>query len=206
MNPKHFYIVRHGETDFNLQGIIQGRLIDADLNQTGYDQADKFYEKYKHLSFDRIYSSSLKRTGQSVAKFIENGGIHEQLAGLDELSWGIYDGRFPSVELKPGIRRILRRWEEGKTQVKAFGGESPEDVATRLRQSLQQILNTEATNILISTHGRAIRILLCLMFGKPISQMTQYGHNNLCLYQVDYDPSSQKFKMVLENDTSHFNQ
>ncbi len=41
MAIKHLYIVRHGETDFNLKGIIQGRLIDADLNETGQNQAKR---------------------------------------------------------------------------------------------------------------------------------------------------------------------
>ena len=44
---KKIYLIRHGQTDFNLQGIVQGSGVDADLNDTGKAQADFFYEKYK---------------------------------------------------------------------------------------------------------------------------------------------------------------
>ncbi|MFM8374363.1 MAG: histidine phosphatase family protein, partial [Bacteroidota bacterium] len=38
----HVYFIRHGETDFNRQGIIQGRGVDSDLNETGRQQARAF--------------------------------------------------------------------------------------------------------------------------------------------------------------------
>jgi probable phosphoglycerate mutase len=45
---REFFIIRHGETDFNLQGIVQGRGVDPSLNETGRRQANQFYEYYKN--------------------------------------------------------------------------------------------------------------------------------------------------------------
>ena len=63
MNTKKtIYIIRHGETDYNRQGIIQGSGVDSDLNETGRIQAEKFFKAYHHIPFDKVYTSELKRT------------------------------------------------------------------------------------------------------------------------------------------------
>ena len=63
------YIIRHGETEYNRMGIVQGSGVDTDINELGQQQADAFFQAYKHIPFQRIYVSSLKRTHQTVAPF-----------------------------------------------------------------------------------------------------------------------------------------
>jgi broad specificity phosphatase PhoE len=70
---KTLYIVRHGQTDLNKQGIVQGRGRDTDLNDEGRKQADLFYNAYKSVPFDKVYISELKRTEQSIQQFIDLG-------------------------------------------------------------------------------------------------------------------------------------
>ena len=57
----NLYLVRHGQTDWNIQGRIQGST-DIELNSTGLNQAQKTAELLKNIDFDVIYSSPLKRT------------------------------------------------------------------------------------------------------------------------------------------------
>src|ERR1700710_2370135 len=97
---KTLYIVRHGQTDLNKQGIVQGRGRDTDLNDEGRKQANLFYQAYKSVPFDKIYISELKRTQQSIQQFIDLGIPYEKLPGLDELAWGIYEGMPSSPETK----------------------------------------------------------------------------------------------------------
>ena len=59
------YMIRHGETDFNRTGIVQGSGVDSDLNQLGREQAQAFYEKYKDVRFDALYVSCLLYTSPS---------------------------------------------------------------------------------------------------------------------------------------------
>ena len=204
MSTKEIYIIRHGETDYNKQGIIQGRTVDAPLNDRGRKQAEQFYAQYKHLNFAKVYTSSLQRTTESVLGFIQSGVAHEALAELDELSWGVYDGRLPHDKLKPGIKRIIRKWEAGHNDVKAFGGESPNEVRQRLATAWHYIVSdTLAKRVLVATHGRAMRILLCHVFNQPTEQMIRYGHHNLCVYRVDWDLDLKQPSLVIENDISH---
>lgn len=79
---KTIYLIRHGETEYNKRGIIQGSGINSDLNDKGKHQAQLFYMAYKHISFDKIYISELNRTYQSVAPFIEDKFVYEKLGGL----------------------------------------------------------------------------------------------------------------------------
>ena len=54
------YIVRHGQTNWNLEGRYQGR-IDVELNETGIKQAEEISKKLKNKKFDKIFSSPLNR-------------------------------------------------------------------------------------------------------------------------------------------------
>lgn len=110
---KEIYIIRHGETELNRQGIVQGRGINSDLNDLGRAQAEAFYQTYKDIPFDKIYTSELKRTWQTVQKFIDAKLPWEKLSGLDELAWGIWEGQ-PNTELaRDAFREMLQSWQDG---------------------------------------------------------------------------------------------
>ncbi|HMQ00532.1 MAG TPA: histidine phosphatase family protein, partial [Cyclobacteriaceae bacterium] len=81
MSIKKIFLIRHGQTDFNLKNIVQGSGVDAPLNIKGRRQAALFYEAYKWIQFDKVYTSKLKRSIESVAGFIQDGIPHEELSG-----------------------------------------------------------------------------------------------------------------------------
>ena len=84
---KTLYIVRHGQTDLNKQGIVQGRGRNTDLNEEGRKQAGEFFEAYKNVHFDKIYISELKRTQPSLQQFLDLGIPYEPLDFLAALSF-----------------------------------------------------------------------------------------------------------------------
>jgi probable phosphoglycerate mutase len=185
---KTLYIVRHGQTDLNKQGIVQGRGRDTDLNDEGRKQANLFYKAYKSVPFDKIYISELKRTQQSIQQFIDLGIPYEKLSGLDELAWGIYEGMPSSPETKAAFLKLMRDWVGGKLDSKFENGESPNEVRLRQIEALHIIMShTEEDNVLICMHGRAMRLLLCLLTGKPLTEMDSFPHQNLVLYKVIFD-------------------
>jgi broad specificity phosphatase PhoE len=59
---KKLFILRHGQTDFNKIGVVQGSGIDAPLNETGRKQAESFFKGYADIPFDVVYTSALQRT------------------------------------------------------------------------------------------------------------------------------------------------
>ncbi len=203
MTTKKIYIIRHGQTDFNLKGIVQGSGVDSSLNAIGQQQAKAFFEMYRSVPFDKIYVSNLKRTAESVRDFIEMGVPFEKLEGLNEISWGTNEGQKITPEEDAYYHWMLKQWQAGNTDERIQGGESPEDVVARQRVALDHILSkTDEKNILICMHGRALRIILCVLLNYPLKSMDLFEHQNLCLYQIDYTGSM--FAIKKHNDVSHY--
>lgn len=201
---KQIYIIRHGETELNRLGIVQGRGVNTDLNDTGRAQAEAFYTQYKDIPFDKLYTSSLKRTHQTVAKFIESGLAWEQLSGLDELAWGIWEGKPSSEDSIRIFKEMAERWQGGDYDATFEGGESPNQVLARMTEAMNIIMSHKDEKcVLICMHGRAMRLLLCYLSGKPLSEMADFPHQNTTLYKVEADDDG-KFNIVDFNNTGHF--
>jgi probable phosphoglycerate mutase len=199
---KKVYLVRHGQTDFNRKNIVQGSGVDTDLNDFGRLQAQSFFNAYKHIPFDKIYTSALKRSKQSVQQFIDLGIPHDALVGLNEISWGTKEGHRVTPQEDEYYHYMLRQWQIGNTTLKIEGGESPDDVVKRMKPAVDYIMSKESEKtILICMHGRAIRILLCYLLNYPLRCMDMFEHRNLCLYILNYTGSM--FTVELNDDIEH---
>lgn len=184
---KRIYLIRHGETEYNKIGKVQGCSVDAPLNEIGQQQAQAFYEAYQHISFDKIYTSRLKRTSQTVQNFEQSGTAIEQHGGLNEINWGDFEGLRVSATQKDYYQNLLKEWRSGNTHIPIKGGESPEDVAARQQPVIQTIFQRpEEENILVCMHGRAMRIFISQLMKEPLSNMDQFRHANVGLYLLAY--------------------
>jgi len=202
LSTKKIYIIRHGQTDFNLRGIVQGSGVNSSINEKGMLQAQAFFEAYQHIPFDKIYTSALKRTTESVQPFIDQGIPFVQLEGLNEISWGKKEGQSITLEEDAYYNWMLNQWQFGNTHERIEGGESPEDVTRRQDSAINYIMSkTDESTVLICMHGRAIRILLCRLLNYPLRSMDMFEHRNLCLYQLDFTGSM--FSVKQYNDTAH---
>ncbi len=199
---KKIYLTRHGQTDFNRQGIVQGSGVNSDLNSTGRQQANLFFKAYGHLKFDKVYISNLIRTQQSVQQFLDLGLPYEKLSGLNEISWGTREGKKVDAEGSKFYNDTLQKWKEGEIDLAIDGGESPRDVATRMQEALDHIMAQEDEElVLINMHGRSMRVMLTLMLNYPLHCMDMFDHHNLGLYELTY--TGTMFKVDRYNDTSH---
>ena len=202
MNLKKIYLLRHGQTDYNLQGVVQGSGIDAPINATGRAQAQAFFEAYREVQFDQLYHSALIRTRQSIQGFIDLGIPVVSLKELNEISWGNYEGTPMTPEEGEYYRMMLHQWQQGNLDYAIAGGESPNSVAERLHRAIQIILNGLGDTILVCMHGRAMRIFLSLICGTPLKDMDQYEHGNLCLYVLQQEEKG-GFVLGKQNNQEH---
>lgn len=199
---KTIYIIRHGETDLNKLGIVQGRGMNSELNEKGREQAEAFYRAYKHIPFDKIYTSTLKRTHQTVQKFIDSNIPWTQYPGLDELGWGIHEGQESTEQIRSDFETITQNWRAGELHHKFERGESPLEVKERQLIVLEKLIEeNNDKNILICMHGRAMRLFLCLLTNKPLTEMDTFPHSNTTLYKVEYD--GKEFHILDFNNTNH---
>lgn len=197
-------MIRHGETEYNRLGIVQGSGVDSSLNDVGISQADAFFQTYQYVPFDKIYTSALKRTVETAKQFIELGIPHQQLSGLNEISWGEKEGKTPNYQQDGDYTDLITAWKNGDFTAAAPGGESPEQVVKRQLEALNSILgDNDEELILVVMHGRAMRILLTHLTNQPISAMDTFHHSNVCLYKLTFDAETKEIKIITANDTSH---
>ena len=183
-------------------GIVQGSGVDTHLNDFGRRQAEAFFATYGDVPFDRVYTSSLKRSQESVRAFLERGIPHQAFAGLNEINWGKKEGQTISPEEDQYYHYLLSQWREGNTSLAIEGGESPDDVTRRLIPVVDHIRNQVAEKtVLVCMHGRAMRILLCYLTKRPLQDMDAFEHTNLCLYLLTYHDGA--FHIERSNDTDH---
>lgn len=198
---KEIFLVRHGETDYNRKGIVQGRGVNSELNEKGRAQAQAFYNHYQNEHFDHIFASMLTRTHQTMGPFVEAGFDLIKHAELDEIDWGMHEGQGGDPKLADEYQYLTNRWKEGYLDDKITGGESPLELQVRQRQFIDTVLPNYHNRILICSHGRAIRALLCTMLDMPLSKMDEFPHTNLSLYKLHQ--VGDKFEIVVFNSTEH---
>jgi len=200
---REIYIIRHGQTDHNAKGIVQGKGVNLSLNDKGRKQARAFYEAYKDIPFDIIYSSTLTRAQETIVDFKKLGIPHEIFSELDEISWGELEGTAATMESDATFQNLIKRWKEGDIHAKpAPSGESPFDLQQRQKRFLTHLLGSPHKKILIATHGRFIRAFLCTITGRPLSDMETFTHANLCLYKVN-QLSDGRFVIEMHCETGH---
>lgn len=200
---KTFYFIRHGQTDLNLKGIVQGRGVNSSLNENGRKQANAFFNAYKHIPFDKIYTSTLIRTHETIAQFEQELNIiTEELVGLDEISWGIYEGKAQDKSIMDGFAALVSSWQNNELDVHIEQGESPNQLVKRQKEAISYMLSKEdEETILVCMHGRALRIMLCHLTGIPVSKMDNFPHTNTSLYVLAYE--NDKFEIIDHFNTTH---
>ncbi|MEK7622689.1 MAG: histidine phosphatase family protein [Patescibacteria group bacterium] len=160
------YLVRHGETDNNKQGIIQGSTIDAPLNSTGVKQARAAAKKLKTIPFAAAFSSQAVRANQT-AKII---GLQHQLAVtahhiLRERGFGELEGQ-PETVYHAKLKQLLADYEKLSTEEKfefqfPYGIENLGAAVTRLITFLREIsFAYSSQTVLVVSHGALMRNFL----------------------------------------------
>ena len=184
------YLVRHGQTDWNLNGQIQGQN-DIPLNNTGRTQASDVADRLTRFNLEYIISSDLNRAAET-AQIIGNklNMRVEYDVRLREYDFGILTGM---------TRRGLdpHSIEAFFTNPTYFHAEPFEDAFIRVRDFMESIDYNK--NILVVTHGGVINFVLCYFEDRNNFQPPAYL--NKCLY-AKIDNSSVLRVKNLESDIS----
>ncbi len=198
---KTIFIYRHGQTDLNKNGIVQGSGVNSSLNERGREQAALFYKKYKDRKFEVVLTSKLQRTHQTVSPFLKNKIAWEQFEEINEISWGIHEGKSSKPEMIAEYKELMNGWSNGELHLKIMGGESAFELGKRLKKFIDILRKRPEKNILVCSHGRAMRALICLMHDFPLTRMQDFTHHNTGLYVAHYQ--KERFDFVINNDISH---
>ncbi len=206
MNYKTIFLIRHAQTDLNVSKTIQGRLINSKINFEGEQQSLLLFKKLQNIHFDKIYLTSLQRTYQTMIPFIIQKKIsYEILPEFDELSFGITEGK--QIYDKFGNSELFdyfKNWKNGNFDYKIPQGESPNEAFERVRIGFEKILNLKKEKtIIICSHQRIIRIMLCFILNKSLLEMDNFGHDNTSYSVLNYYYKNKKFYLCDLNNSQH---
>jgi probable phosphoglycerate mutase len=200
LKTKTIYLLRHGETDYNKNGMVQGRGVNSSLNANGRTQAEQVFGRLKNSEIDLFYASSLIRTHETLEPF--QSEIHK-MDGFDEISWGNHEGIVASPEAANLYSETIKKWSRGDLGYNIGGGETPIQVMNRQKPAMKTVLNSKADSVMICMHGRAMKILLCWLLNYPLSYMSGFPHQNCSYYSLKFNGNT--FTIVDFNETTHLN-
>jgi broad specificity phosphatase PhoE len=160
-----FYVARHGETEYNADGILQG-ITDSPLTPNGIRQAKELGAKLQGINFDLVYASDLLRA-QKTAELatLEKNLIINTSRLLRERNYGSFDGK-ASTLYRDTNNDIIEKmkalsFKERKKFRVADDMESDEEVSDRLMLFIRETAVTyPGKNILVVSHGGIMRMFL----------------------------------------------
>jgi len=199
---KTIYFIRHGETEYNKLGIVQGSGVDSELNENGRAQAQAFYNHYKNVGFQAIIASGLQRTHQTLAPFVENTALTlEKTPLINEINWGVHEGKKYEPWMKESYTELIKAWNQGNFDASLEEGESATSLANRLQNFLDELVKRPEETILVCTHGRTLRCMMCLVAKEHLREMENYKHHNTGLYKTQWNNGT--FQIELANNIAH---
>jgi broad specificity phosphatase PhoE len=196
------YITRHGETEWNKQGRMQGWK-NSNLTEKGVDNAIKLGKSLKHIDFDYIYCSPLGRA-IDTANYIRGDKNTEIIIieSLKEMGFGVYEG-MENEKVKELYRLQQYNFWNKPHLYETIDGEKFEELIHRVNQVLKYIINNKTCeNILIVTHTLVIKALYLIIKNRALEDFWKPPFMyDTCLTVLEVQGT--KIEIIMEADISH---
>lgn len=157
---KTLYLIRHGQTDWNLQRKLQGHS-NIPLNDLGRSQAQGLADFFQKNPVEKVFSSDLDRALQTAQIATNNESIIK-MPGLREVCFGDIEGHTLDQVKEQFGEKVWQIWSSPQPpeDFSFPGGESHRDSLKRFIESLEHIFTAhEFKKAAVCTHGLMIRRL-----------------------------------------------
>lgn len=187
---KTFYLMRHGQTLFNLRRKMQGHC-DSPLTELGIKQAEIAGEYLKNINIDHAYSSTLERCCDTLEIATKGSVPYVRLKGLKEMNFGVFEGE--SEDLKP------RSEEYYENFFVDYGGESASQVRERMVKTCTEIMEQDDHNIVLAvSHG--LSSFCFLTNWQDGKEERRKGIPNCCIFKYEYENKEFKLVEIIRHD------
>lgn len=196
-------LARHGESEGNFAGALQGSRFDTPLSARGRRQAEALAIRLADEGIDAVWASPMGRARETASMVAAPHGITLSIdADLVEFDWGIWSGRPFDGVLEQEVSSMRARWRAGETDLAPAGGESPAMAGMRAGRFLSRLRATGALAPLVVAHGRLNRVLMAVLLGRPLSRMDEIRQRNGSLSVFEWDGSAPATAVLLD-DVAH---
>lgn len=194
-------IVRHGETEWNVGGRIQGHT-DIPLSKTGERQSQLLARRLSRFPIDAAYSSDLQRCADTAREILkERTAPLQTTPQLREYHKGVFEG----LTVDETKRRHPEQYAASLVNDLDFappGGESTRQISARIAAFLSGVRRRHADdNILIVSHGGTLRAAFVALMELPLEANWRFFLSNCSLSVLDVYPDNAVLRLY--NDTSH---
>lgn len=198
----NIYLTRHGQTEWNLIGRIQGYL-DSPLTKKGMDDAINLGKNLRDIKFDVAYTSTQYRAIHTAELILDNPKVKIiPLEDLRELSVGIWEGMLLEDIKKNYSKEFEIYTTDPSKYVPVQGGEGFKEFEKRVSDFVEELKNSGAQNVLIVTHGLTYMMLLNLFENRGLDSVVERRvPPGTALTTVHYD--GEKFEILEEGNSDH---
>lgn len=180
------YLIRHGQTDWNLRKKIQGS-IDIELNETGLKQAEEMSSKFIEMNYkiDKIYCSKQKRA-LKTAEILSNhtNTDYYPVEGLEEINLGEWQG-LSWAEVENKYPEEFNQWLQNRRYINPPKGESYEELLKRSLNAIHKIISENNDDVAIVTHNAVIMCIQCFITNTPFEEMDKFVAKNTSIVEID---------------------
>ncbi|MBI4338604.1 MAG: histidine phosphatase family protein [Chloroflexi bacterium] len=195
------YLVRHGETQYNRDHLVQGRS-PTGLTELGVRQAMAAAEALAQEGIAALYSSPLNRAVETSTIIGGRLGLSVHLEeGLSEMDTGELDG-LTSQEMRAQYPEFMAQWRQDAGAAHLPGGESLAEVQERAWKAVEDIVRRHPEeNVVAVSHNFTLCALVCKALGLPLAGFHRLRVDLGSLSALDFSP--QRDRLVLLNSTFH---
>ena len=206
MDYSALYIVRHGATAANESRpkIMQGKGMDHPLSAIGRRQASAVAGLVAPLCIQYVISSPMARARETAHIIAEPNAVPVEIdPRLHEVDVGLWEGRsWEWVKQENG--EAYKRFMSSPDTVGYPGGESYNDVLTRIRPAIQDHIKKNAGAILIVGHSVVNRVYLANVLGLSLRDARRIPQQNCCINVIDCFRTPEGIDMKLRTVNSVF--
>lgn len=165
------FLVRHGETEWNKEGRLQGNK-DSPLTVSGIKQAYEAKKSLDQVSIDCAYVSPLKRARDTLEIILEDRELEVVISGnLREINLGPWEGKTRQETALSHPDEYMNFWKRPGS-FNLTGAETFQDLQDRMVEELESIyIKQESRNILVVSHWIAIKVVLAHYSSTPLSHL-----------------------------------
>jgi broad specificity phosphatase PhoE len=165
MSGVRLVMARHGETAANVQHMLDTRPPGMPLNERGHAQAAALGARLAADPVSAVHASVAVRAQQTAAPVAAAHGLDVTVVdGVHELFCGELEGRSGRAALER-FMAVYEAWWAGDLDARLPGGESARDVRDRFLPALDGILDGASGDIVLVSHGAAIRLAAAALLG-----------------------------------------
>jgi phosphoserine phosphatase len=199
---KTIYLVRHGETRANRDGLFRGRS-EMPLSARGRRQAQALALRLAGCGVERVYVSPLQRAAETAA--IAFPGLPARVdPRLNNLDLGAWTG-LAREQVRREQPRRWQRWLRSPETMLFPGGESLADVRLRCRRFLAALRRDPAQQLAAVSHRAVLKVLLAEALGLQGHYFWRFHLDTASLTTLFYDPP-RGFILYRANDTAHLDE